>query len=119
MKLLRNLLKGASLTTALFIFQACYGTQSWLADQPDVTFKVVSADGSTPLNGIAIKTKGDTDWNIVGHTYEDGSAQIFATRENNEPVDFRFESEDGAYIVKDTTVTDFSQVIEIKLEKAK
>ena len=26
MKWLRNLLKGLSLTTALFVFQACYGT---------------------------------------------------------------------------------------------
>ena len=38
----RNFLKGASLTTALFVFQACYGTPKWLHDE-DMSFRVVSA----------------------------------------------------------------------------
>ena len=34
MKWLRNILKGLSLTTALFVFQACYGTPPVHADVP-------------------------------------------------------------------------------------
>lgn len=40
---LRNLLKGCSLTTALFVFTACYGTpQGYKMDQPVEGEEIVS-----------------------------------------------------------------------------
>ena len=50
----RNFLKGASLTTALFVFQACYGTPKWLHDE-DMSFRVVSAVDDTKLVELAIR----------------------------------------------------------------
>lgn len=39
-RVLRNFLKGCSLTTALFIFQACYGTpQGYNADIEEETYQ--------------------------------------------------------------------------------
>ena len=43
MKLLRKILKGISLTSVLFVFQACYGTEPALSME-EVMFKVVSAE---------------------------------------------------------------------------
>lgn len=121
MKLLRKILKGASLTTALFVFQACYGTPEWL-HEASAEFKVVSAEDGTPLDGIAIKSRvqanDNLDWILAGYTNESGVAQVyFGYAEESRP-QFRFESEDGEYIVKDTVITNFDHSIKVKLEKA-
>ena len=56
MKWLHNLLKGLSLTTALFVFQACYGTPEWLHDNA-LPFKVVDARTGDPLEGVGISSR--------------------------------------------------------------
>ena len=40
MKWIRNILKGLSLTTALFVFQACYGTPPARIEEPEDTEQV-------------------------------------------------------------------------------
>lgn len=122
MKLLRNILKGASLTTALFVFQACYGMLQ--TDWEDyASFKVVSAEDNTPLENIAVKVKeassgSDSDWKIKGYTYEDGTAYVSFGNADYRNSQFRFESEDGTYVAKDTVISDFSHLIQIRLLKA-
>ena len=57
----RNFLKGCSLTTALFIFQACYGTgpgyQRNLAEQ-EFSFEVTDNEGN-PISNAKIYAKLD------------------------------------------------------------
>lgn len=123
MKFLRNILKGASLTTALFIFQACYGTYNW-DPEIDATFKIVSAEDLKPIEGIAVMTlynwNGSTSWSLLGYSDDKGLAKVYCDYTNSEEEgnEFRFESEDGKYIIKDTLITDFSHEIEIRLKKA-
>ncbi len=52
--LVRNLLGGLSLTSALFMFQACYGTGP--DDMPDILIegRVTSAKTGDPVKGIKI-----------------------------------------------------------------
>ena len=46
-RLLRNFLKGCSLTTALFVFQACYGTAQGLDwEVRDINFRVLNTEGA-------------------------------------------------------------------------
>ena len=56
MKWLHNLLKGISLTGALFVFQACYGTPQTPLEEAEgfapMTFSLVSRATGEPLEGI-------------------------------------------------------------------
>lgn len=52
MKWLHHLLKGISLTAALFVFQACYGTGPVLPpdeNQPEVRSETDPAEAETPV----------------------------------------------------------------------
>ena len=121
MKLLHKILKGASLTTALFIFQACYGTPDWLHDM-SAEFKVVTAEDGSPLEGIAIKSRvepeDNLDWILSGYTDESGVANVYFGYSDYGTPQFRFESESGEYVIKDTIITNFDHSILVKLEKA-
>ena len=46
MKWLRNILKGASLTAALFVFQACYGTPPAMPVPPDTEDLALNTEDS-------------------------------------------------------------------------
>ena len=68
MKWLRNLLKGASLTGALFAFQACYGIRYSPFDdggEAPMSFTVVSHRSGDPIAGIR----------IFGEAYKNGYSQ--------------------------------------------
>ena len=122
MKWLHNLLKGLSLTTALFIFQACYGTPEWLHDS-QLSFKVVAADTGDPLEGVRISSRvqaaSNLDWIPGSVTDANGEAMVwFGTIDGASP-QFRFESTDAAYRVKDTVIVDLKpRMVEIALLKA-
>lgn len=123
MKFFRNLLKGASLTTALFVFQACYGTPAGLQGER-VVFHVVSAEDSTPIKDVAVKAKkvneDESAWHVEGRTLEDGTVVVFMDPYFNPLANqFRFESADGSYAVKDTILCEFSELVDIRLQKAK
>jgi len=119
---LRNILKGFSLTSALFIFEACYGTPKgiWIEDY-DVRLKVVSADDLSPIEGIAVKTRlyedESLDWTLAGYTDKNGTAEVFVGNIGGNSPQFRFESEDGTFMVKDTVISNPDVLINIKLQK--
>lgn len=120
MKWLRNILKGASLTMALFIFQACYGTPQWLHDS-EVQFQVVAQDGS-PVDDVEIYTRfadnDDLDWSLCGNTDAAGNlSTVIYFDENNDP-QVRVCDPAGRYAVRDTVVSDLDGTIVITLSKA-
>ncbi|MCR5827273.1 MAG: hypothetical protein K6G53_02525 [Bacteroidales bacterium] len=120
MKWLRNILKGASLTTALFIFQACYGTPQWLHDS-EVQFQVVTQDGS-PVDDVEIYTRfadnDDLDWSLCGNTDAEGNlSTVIYFDENNDP-QVRVSDPAGRYAFRDTVVADLNGTIVITLSKA-
>ena len=121
MKLFRNLLKGTTLTTAMFIFQACYGTPNWFNDT-DIKFKVVSAADDTPLDNVGVYTRVGAyegyDWNLCGYTGEDGILDAFVGYDERMAPEFRFKAAGDIYEVKDTVIADMTpRTIEIKLRK--
>ena len=124
MKWLHNLLKGLSLTTALFIFQACYGTPEGI-NHICMSFKVMAADTGDPMEGVKISARvngyNGPSWSNGYLTGPDGEAYVYFQRMDDEvlPPAFHFEPADDAYCVKDTIITDLSsRLIEIKLAKA-
>lgn len=109
MKWLRNILKGATLTTALFVFQACYGTGPDNFDGLEMSFRVVSKKTGDAIPDIIIKTKpsqGST-WYEVGKTDTQGFARIYGLDYNYNGIEFLFEGE--GVPAKDTVLTDLSK----------
>jgi len=126
MKILHRLLKGVSLTGALFVFQACYGTVRpplYEAGQAPMTFSLVSHEDGKPLEGIRIQgsefTGQYSSLRDLGVTGADGSCQVTIPYVRNQEGPFlRFEDPEGAYAPKDTTLADLrNRTIVIKLDR--
>ena len=126
MKILHNLLKGASLTGALFVFQACYGmpqdsayTEGGLAP---MSFSLVSRATGEPLEGIQVKGgswKGDMDGeDALGITGADGRCRVeIPYLRHVEGPYLRFVDPSGQFAAKDTTLADLrDRDIVIKLD---
>ena len=116
MKLFRNLLKGAALTTALFVFQACYGTPDAYEPGMEMSFHVVSKQTGEAVPDVIIKTKSglSSRWYEVGKTDSQGFARIYGLDSNFDGIEFKFEGDGIA--AKDTLISDFSKPLhEIRL----
>lgn len=116
MKLFRNLLKGLSLTSALFVVQACYGTPqpSMFGEggEAPMSFSLVAEDTGEPLEGIVIsanRVEGQDKYEL-GVTGADGKCQVaIPYMRNIEGPNLKFEDPEGQYSVKDTTLTDLRE----------
>lgn len=122
-KLIHKLLRGASLTTALFIFEACYGMPMDMQECV-LDFKVVSSEDGLPLKGINVSinnTGEEGKWYLTGQTDAAGLLTVGWSYIDETPSpEFRFESPDGEYAVKDTSFTDLtSRMVNIALQKIK
>ena len=128
MKWLHNLLKGASLTTALFVFQACYGMpQNYMLEEggeAPMTFTVFSRSTGKPLEGVRISGATNNYAGIyyqdLGVTGTDGRCRVNIPYIRNVKGPWlRFEEPSGTFEVKDTVLYDLrDREIEIKLDQA-
>ena len=125
MKFLHNLLKGASLTGALFVFQACYGMPQSPLDiesgEAPMSFTLVSHTTGEPLEGIRIKGgswERSREVDELGVTDANGRCRVEIPYFRNQEGPFlRFEDPQGAFAVKDTTLVDLrDRDIVIKLD---
>ena len=125
MKIIRNLLKGISLTAAMFVFQACYGTDRDWYGEDNITFHVVSAEDGSPMPHVKIRSQlqvGDTnqEWYLLGYTNDEGIASVWVDYNygDNFQTLFRFVADDPDYAVKDTLLNkDYHHDIKIVLSK--
>ena len=60
-KILRTILKGVSLTGALFVFQACYGTPQTLDSVPYEDDEVMAVDTLSSEDVLAEDVEEDSD----------------------------------------------------------
>lgn len=121
MKWLHNLLKGVSLTGALFVFQACYGIPQGPLDEHGVApmnFKLVSHETGLPLEGVQILVNDFGSLNLLGRTDSEGRCHVEIPYVRNEKGPFlTFEDPQGFYQPKDTTLEDLRERnIIVKLE---
>ena len=125
MKFLHNLLKGASLTGALFVFQACYGMPQSPLDvdggEAPMSFTLVSHTTGEPLEGIRIKGgswERSREVDELGVTDANGRCRVeIPYFRNQEGPYLRFEDPQGAFVAKDTTLADLrDREIVIKLD---
>lgn len=125
MKLFRNLLKGLSLTSALFVVQACYGTPqpSMFGEggEAPMSFTLVADDTGEPLEGIVIsanRVEGQNKYEL-GITDADGKCRTtIPYMRNLEGPFLKFEDPEGKYSAKDTVIADLrDREILIRLEQ--
>jgi len=117
MKWLHHLLKGFSLTSALFVFQACYGMPEpplyEEGGEAPMSFSLVSRSTGAPLEGIRIKGSAySTQHGMLdlGVTDANGRCQVrIPYKRNIEGPYVVFEDPQGQYIVKDTTLADLRE----------
>ena len=113
---MHNLLKGASLTTALFIFQACYGVpQPALYEdygEAAMSFSLMSKSTGEPLEGIVISgsERSGGHYQELGVTGPDGCCSVNIPYIRNAQGPFlEFEDPAGNYMPKDTSLADLRE----------
>lgn len=113
---MHNLLKGASLTTALFIFQACYGVpQPALYEdygEAAMSFSLMSKSTGKPLEGIVISgsARSGKYYQELGVTGPDGRCSVNIPYIRNAQGPFlEFEDPAGNYMPKDTSLADLRE----------
>ena len=113
---MHNLLKGASLTTALFIFQACYGVpQPALYEdygEAAMSFSLMSKSTGEPLEGIVISgsARSGKYYQELGVTGPDGRCSVNIPYIRNAQGPFlEFEDPAGNYMPKDTSLADLRE----------
>jgi hypothetical protein len=115
---IRTLIGGLSFTSAMFIFQACYGTPQDFGNDLFVEGQVKSKTSGTPIQGIKVSIKNNEQYEI---TDKDGQFSLYT--EKLDQLSFQFSdidsSDNGHYLDKDTTVTEISErvYLDIALEE--
>ena len=121
MKWLHNLLKGVSLTGALFVFQACYGIKQGPLYEDGVApmnFRMVSHKTGLPVEGVRVLVNDWGSLRIIGQSDADGRCHVEIPYVRNEKGPFlTFEDPQGFFQPKDTTLADLrDREIVIKLD---
>ena len=123
MKLIRKILKGVSLTAAMFVFQACYGPMEDYYDTK-VTFHVVDSDTGEPMKDVQIWSKyvNESDsTECEGTSYSETSTDVqgFATIWTDAKLQcFSFVDKDSLYTPVDTIINPIEHdTVDIVLRK--
>ncbi len=113
-KWIRKFFSGLSLTTALFVFQACYGTEQDFANDLLIEGKVVSKSTGEPIIGIQILTS-ETMQSVK--TGEDGIFAFYTSKRSTVSLQVRDvdSTENGQFFSKDTVLKDVSGDIYIDI----
>jgi putative lipoprotein (rSAM/lipoprotein system) len=113
----KGIIGGLSFTSALFIFQACYGMPQDFYEDIQFSGQVKSKTTGKPIEGILVSLNDGA----AVETSENGEFQFFSM-----PLDqanLRFQDVDGEnngeYVSKDTVITQPGEyvVLEIELEE--
>jgi hypothetical protein len=113
-KILRKLLGGLSLTTAAFIFQACYGSVQDFGHDVYISGIVKSAKTGAPVNGIRITVANSPQYSLSA---ADGSFSFYTDSDGD--CILQFGDIDGVlngkFEPKDTTLVNPSGKIHLEV----
>jgi putative lipoprotein (rSAM/lipoprotein system) len=107
---IRKIIGGLSFTTALFVFQACYGTPQDLRNDLLLEGQVKSKTSGAPIKGIKVSVPDYMQFQL---TDENGSFSFYTGTKENLKV--QFEDIDlalnGSFAQKDTIINPVSQKV--------
>ncbi len=111
---IRRIVGGLSLTSAMFIFQACYGTPQDFGLDLLVEGQVKSKTSGLPIKGIKVSVADNVQYEM---TDEEGKFSFYT--EMLERLTLQFQDIDstknGLYIDKDTVLTDLKENIYLNI----
>ena len=106
----RKIIGGLSFTSAMFIFQACYGTPQDFEYDLLIEGKVKALSTGLPIKGIRVSVTGEGQ-NLL--TDEAGSFSFYTLMKDS--ITLRFEdidnAQNGSFAAKDTVLEDFTNEI--------
>ena len=111
---IRTIIGGLSFTSALFIFQACYGTPQDF--EPDLLLEgqVKSLTTGLPIKGIKVSVPDASQYEFT-----DGDGRFSMYTWMNKSLTVRFEdvdlSENGWYLPKDTLIKNIEGNIKLQI----
>ena len=110
----RKLLGGLSLTSALFIFQACYGTPQDMGLDIIIEGKVISRQTNMPVKGIRVSVEDKLQYQF---TDIDGKFSFYT--ETAKSYKIKFEdidtSENGNFFGKDTVLASIDKRVYLNI----
>jgi len=110
----RKLLGGLSLTSALFIFQACYGTPQDMGLDIIIEGKVISKQTNMPVKGIRVSVEDKLQYQF---TDIDGKFSFYT--ETAKSYKIKFEdidtSENGNFFGKDTVLASIDKRVYLNI----
>jgi hypothetical protein len=112
----RKILGGLSFTTALFVFQACYGTPQDFGDDLYISGEVRSKNTGQLIQGIKVTAENSAQYEITDFS---GHYSLHTARADN--LKITFEDIDGIsngeFVKKDTVITpvDFDFRLDVSL----
>ncbi len=115
---IRKIIGGLSLTSAMFVFQACYGTPQDFGLDLLIEGQVKSKTSGLPIKGIKVSVADNMQYEM---TDEEGKFSFYT--EMLEGLTLQFQdidsAQNGLYIDKDTVLTDLNEKIylDIALEE--
>jgi hypothetical protein len=110
----RRILGGLSLTSALFIFQACYGTNKDYGLDLRVQGLVKSKTTGSPVKGIKVMA-GDSIQYVI--TDENGTFDFYIAKADSLILSFKDTdtTQNGNYVAKDTVLKDLGESVYVTI----
>jgi len=116
---IRQLIGFFSLTTLVFVFEACYGTPQDFGDDVEISGHVLSSADGQAIEGIKVQIQNNNYYVVTG---TDGSFSIFTSPGQDYYLTFSDNNPDqyGNFVGKDTLLKlglDSLNNIEIRLDE--
>lgn len=128
-KTIRKILQGCTLTAAMFVFQACYGTEPDLGDLNQYVFRMVD-ENNNAIDGVELQTRWEhrnsqgtlnsySGWEYQGITGTDGVVMAYIYDREFPYTKFQFSDNQSRFEMLDTTFASLPgmDTVEIKLKR--
>jgi len=111
---IRKIVGGLSLTSAMFVFQACYGTPQDFGLDLLIEGQVKAKSSGLPIKGIKVSVADNMQYDL---TDEEGKFSFYT--EMLEGLTLQFQDIDsiqnGLYFEKDTVLTELSEKVSLDI----
>jgi hypothetical protein len=111
---IRKIIGGLSLTSALFVFQACYGTPQDLKFDLLIEGRVKAMNSGLPIKGIRVSVADNMQYQI---TDEEGKFSFYTEMLEGLTLQFRDIDliQNGLFYDKDTVLTKLSEKVSLDI----
>ncbi len=111
---IRKIVGGLSFTSALFIFQACYGTPQDFGNDLFIEGQVKSKVSGLPIPGVKVSVANNIQYEL---TDEEGKFSFYTELIDGLRLQFQDidSTENGHYVDKDTVLTDLSENVHLDI----